>query len=239
MSEVTTFDSVLALTVATPEKLSDTDISKITINSLCDLCQKLRTGSHPDPPGQNLEEKSFTHCFFMLLPAVIICCHSNTCITHSSFFCKNHFRHCGHVDNISSPAAKHQAFCSRTEAWAFNGDHCPLGMTLEPKFLCNLNKNLQNMPVSGKVSNSLDALLHISQKNFPKNSSYIQKKLADTKQWWFTWLQLSKYKDHFQFSHPAQHINGPTNRNDLELTWLSLCQLDYYFQCRRLESRNI
>lgn len=170
MSEVTTFDSVPALTFATPEKLSGTNLSKIKFNSACDLCQKLHTGSHPDPSGQSLEEKSFTHRFFMFLPAVIICCHSNTCITHSSFFCKNHFRHCGHVDNIRSPAAKHQAFCSRTETWSLNGDHCPLGMTLETKFLCNLNKNLQNMPVSGEASNSPDGLLHISQKSPPKTA---------------------------------------------------------------------
>lgn len=111
------------------------------------------------------EKKSFTHCFFVFLPAVIICCHGNTSITHSSFLRKNHFRHCSHVDNISSPAAKHTAFCSRAETWAFNCDHCPFGMTLEPQLLGSLNKNLQNMPVSGKGNNSPHALLLHPTKN--------------------------------------------------------------------------
>lgn len=145
MKEVATSVSVFTLQLLLQSNSSI--LRKTRFNLVCDLCQKLHKGSYPDPFEQDSEEKSCTHCFFVLLPAVIICCHSNTCITHSSFFCKYHFRHCGHVDNISSPAAKHQAFCSRTETWAFNCDHCPLRMTLQPKLLCNLNKNLQSMPI--------------------------------------------------------------------------------------------
>lgn len=121
------------------------------------------------------EEKSFTHCFFMFLPAVIICCHGNTSITHSSFLCKDHFRHCSHVDNISSPAAKHTAFCSRAETWAFNCDHCPLGVTLEPQLLGSFNKNLQNMLMLRKGNNSPHALLLHPIKNLhTKEVSFIQ-----------------------------------------------------------------
>lgn len=130
----------------------------------------------------------------MFLPAVIICCHGNTSITHSSFFCKNHFRHCSHIDNVSSPAAEHQTFCLRTETWAFNGDHRPFGMTLQAKLLGSLNKNLQNMSISWKGNNSPGALLlHHSRKlTYKRNLLY-------TKLLRFIWLQLSKPWINFTF----------------------------------------
>ncbi|VCX41022.1 unnamed protein product, partial [Gulo gulo] len=66
-----------------------------------------------------------TYRFLVLLPAVIICRHGDTCIANPSLLSENHLWNCGHVDNICPPGAEHEAFCPGAKARSLDCDHCP------------------------------------------------------------------------------------------------------------------
>lgn len=117
------------------------------------------TGHHPLPlthkTNKSLKHQSnkndlwpATHCFLVLLPTVIVCCHGNAGIAQASLLGEDRLWHGGHIDDVSTPLAEHQALCPRRKPRPLDSQHGPSHMTFDPQTPRHLHQNLQGISPS-------------------------------------------------------------------------------------------
>ena len=78
----------------------------------------------------------------MFLPTVIVCCHGDAGIAQAGLLGEDHLWHSGHVDDVGTPLAEHQALSPRWEAGPLDCQHSPSHMALNPQGPRHLHQNL-------------------------------------------------------------------------------------------------
>lgn len=87
--------------------------------------------------------KHATNRLFVFLPTVIVCCHGNAGIAQARLLRQDHLWHSGHIDDVGTPLAEHQALRPRGEPWPLDSKHSPSHVALDPQAARHLHQNLR------------------------------------------------------------------------------------------------